>query len=101
MWGNWCTNEIKGVFGVGLWKSIRMGWGDFIRNTNFKVGTGSNISFWHDVCCGDLALKLAFPSLFRIAKCKGAAVADSFLFSNNMLNWDVEFTRDLQDWEGC
>ncbi|KAG2720367.1 hypothetical protein I3760_02G032600 [Carya illinoinensis] len=99
IWGNWCTNEIKGVFGVGLWKSIRKGWGDFVRNTNLKVGTGSNISFWHDVWCGDLALKLAFPRLFRIATCKGAAVADSYLFTNNMLNWNVDFSRDLQDWE--
>jgi hypothetical protein len=41
------------------------------------VGDGSKISFWHDLWCGDTALKVAFPTLFGIARVKDATVADN------------------------
>jgi hypothetical protein len=41
------------------------------------VGDGSKISFWHDLWCGDTALKVAFLALFDIARFKDAVVADN------------------------
>jgi hypothetical protein len=39
------------------------------------VGDGTKISFWHDMWCGDMALKVAFPALFDIASAKDSSVA--------------------------
>lgn len=99
MWGSCCTNEVKGVYGVGFWKSIQLVWGDFVKNKKVKVGDGANIYFWYDTWCVDSALKYIYPNLFRIARDKKAAVAESYKISNNMLQWNVDFNRDVQDWE--
>jgi hypothetical protein len=29
LWGGWCSLELGGAFGVGLWKNIRKGWETF------------------------------------------------------------------------
>jgi hypothetical protein len=29
-WGGWCSNEVHGSYGVGLWKNIRRGWRSFL-----------------------------------------------------------------------
>jgi hypothetical protein len=62
---------------VGVWKNIRKGWDSFSRFTRFIVGDGSKISFWHDLWCGDTTLKVAFPTLFGIARVKDACVVDN------------------------
>ncbi|KAG2695985.1 hypothetical protein I3760_07G037500 [Carya illinoinensis] len=31
LWGDWCSREVRGAYGVGLWKHIRRGWGVFNR----------------------------------------------------------------------
>jgi hypothetical protein len=77
LWGGWCSLEPRGVFGVGLWKNIRKGWDTFKSFTRLVVGDGTRISFWHDLWCGDTALKVAFPGLFGIACVKDASVADN------------------------
>jgi hypothetical protein len=41
------------------------------------VGDGRRISFWYDLWCGDMVLKVAFPVLFGIACVKDASVADN------------------------
>lgn len=46
-----------------------------------------------------LALKNAFPSLFRIAKDQEGAEADSLIFLNNIPQWNVSFIREVHDWE--
>jgi hypothetical protein len=28
-WGEWCSNEVHGLYRVGLWRNIRRGWGAF------------------------------------------------------------------------
>jgi len=78
---------------VGVWKNIRKGWDSFSRFTRFVVGDGSKISFWHDLWCEDMALKVAFSTLFGIARVKGAAVADS------LEHFPMEFTREAHNWE--
>jgi hypothetical protein len=62
--GGWCSKEVAGSFGVGVWKHIRRGWEKFRNFVRFEVGNGSHISFWHDWWCGDRPLKQCFPALF-------------------------------------
>ncbi|KAG2705579.1 hypothetical protein I3760_05G061600 [Carya illinoinensis] len=84
---------------MGLWKSIRMGWGEFVKHVKFKVRDGSRIYFWHNIWCGESALKNVFPSLFQIARQQDATVADSIYFLNNSIQWNVDFVRNVNDWE--
>jgi hypothetical protein len=74
-WGGWCSNETLEVYEVGLWKNIRRVWGKFSNHTRFEVGDGSNVRFWHDLWCGDMALKEAFLDLYDIACTKNASAA--------------------------
>ncbi|XP_035539054.1 uncharacterized protein LOC109012013 [Juglans regia] len=99
MWGSWCSNEVKGDSGMGLWKSVRMGWGEFVKHVKYKVGDGSRILFWHDYWCGELTPKNDFPSLFQIARLQDASVADSLSFLSNSMHWSVDFVRNVNDWE--
>lgn len=64
------SNEVRGMNQMGVWKFIRNGWEKFISNFRFVVGRGFRIRFRHDV-----AMKDAFPSIFRIALDKDASVA--------------------------
>jgi hypothetical protein len=97
--GGWCSKEISGPYGVGLWKHIRRGWDKFAQYMRFEVGMGSKIRFWHDTWCGSQPLKQTFPSLFRIARYKEAWVKDNFVWRNGVVEWNVLFVRDIQDWE--
>jgi hypothetical protein len=63
------------------------------------MGDGSTIRFWHDQWCGDVALKEAFPTLFRIARAKNASVASSLEFFGGSNQWNVSFARTADDWE--
>jgi hypothetical protein len=63
------------------------------------VGDGSNISFCHDLWCGDMALKVAFLALFGIARVKDTVIADNLEFLGNSNQWNVSFTREAHDWE--
>ncbi len=99
LWGGWCTKEIRGVDGVGLWKGIRRGWERFCPLISFSVGNGERVKFWYDQWCGDSPLKGAFPALFSIAADKEAAVADLMSIRNGKIHWEVTFVRNLQDWE--
>jgi hypothetical protein len=83
--GGWCSKEVSGPFGVGLWKHIRQGWDLFARNVRFEVGLGSKILFWHDTWCGNQLLKHAYPSLYRIARYKEAWVKDNFSWRNGVV----------------
>ena len=59
----------------------------------------SKIRFWDDVWCGDRALKDAFPSLFNIAKFQEVSIADNVERSNGAVQWNIQFTRLIHDWE--
>jgi hypothetical protein len=54
--------------------------GEFSRFTRFEVGGGSKIRFWHDVCCGDQTLTVAFSEIFNIARLKDASVTEHLQF---------------------
>ena len=65
-YGGWCSGDINGGFGVGLWKEIRKEWPQLLQNTYPALGNGSRINFWKDAWCGEEALSLTFPNLFRL-----------------------------------
>ena len=38
--GGWCSKEVKGGYGVGLWKAIRREWHIVSNRLSFVVGNG-------------------------------------------------------------
>jgi hypothetical protein len=49
------------------------------------VGDGSKVRFWHDLWCGDTALKDAFPGLLGISCVTDASVATHMEFSGSAI----------------
>ncbi|RVW39006.1 putative ribonuclease H protein [Vitis vinifera] len=74
--GGWCTRDVLGRNGVGLWKAIRKKWGLFDGRVAFHLGNGQRVKFWKDKWCGDEPLCESFPSLFSISMSKNAWVSD-------------------------
>jgi hypothetical protein len=98
-WGGWRSGVISGSHGVGLWKFICMGWQNFRRFFKYDPGEGSKIHFWEDVWCGDRTLKEEFPGLYNIASFKDASIADSMEYSSESIQWNIQFSRLIHDWE--
>jgi hypothetical protein len=48
---------------------------------------------------GDRPLKVAFPGLFNIARFKEASIAENVERSNGVIQWNIQFTRLIHDWE--
>ncbi|KAF5467197.1 hypothetical protein F2P56_017049 [Juglans regia] len=82
IWGGWCSNEVRGTHGVGLWKNIRSLWGTFWGHEHFVVGDGLRVCFWLDIWCGNHCLRDTFPTIFVLARVKEASIADLLVFSN-------------------
>jgi len=82
---------------VGLWKNIRKGWEIFIGLFRFEVGDGARTKFWHDMWCGYIVLKEAFPVLFGIARAKDASIADNLELLGGSNQWSVSFSREAHD----
>jgi hypothetical protein len=85
MRGGWCSKEVGGSFGVGVWKCIRRGCDAFAAHVRYAVGDGSKVLFWHDVLCGELPLKTLFPELFLIACGKNAWVEENMQRQNGTI----------------
>ena len=96
-WGGWCSNEPLGTFGVGLSKNIRRGWEKFASHTEFEVGDGSKVRFWHDIWCKDMTLKEAFQELSGIACATDAYVEASLEISGGSNQWNVSFVKVAHD----
>jgi hypothetical protein len=94
----WCSKEVGGCFGVGVWKCIRRGWDVFAIHVSFEVGDGYRVLFWHDVWCEELPLKL-LPELFIVVCGKDTLVAENMQRQNGNILWNILFTRPVQDWE--
>jgi len=99
LWGDGCSLEPVGAFGVGLWKNIRKGWEIFLDLSRFEVGDGVRTKFWHDMWFGDIVLKEGFPVLFGIARAKDASVVDNLELLGGSNQWSVSFSREAHGWE--
>jgi hypothetical protein len=95
----WCSKEVGGPYGVGVWKCIRRGWDNFKQHVWFEVGNGSRVLFWQDVWCGELPLKTVSPALFNIACAKEAWVEENMDIVNGAIHWNAMFVRPVHDWE--
>ena len=93
------TYDIKGDYGVGLWKEIRKEWSLFLQNADFSLGDGRRISFWKDVWCDEKALRLLFPSMFILTMQKDTMVADLWSCNREEGGWSPTFLRSFNDWE--
>ena len=72
----WCSKEIRGPFGIGLWKDIIKESNWVKENWRFIVGNGTRIRFWLDLWCGNAPLRHSFPILFNLAVNKFETVVD-------------------------
>jgi mannosylglycoprotein endo-beta-mannosidase len=99
MIGDWHTSVGRGPYGVSLWRFISKGWGVFSKHIRFKVGSGAQISFWHDVWCGELPLSITFPMVYSVSHCKEAMVAEYLIEVGGDVTWNVPFSRAANDWE--
>ena len=61
---------MRGTYGVGLWKAIRLLWELVSSRTLFVVGNERRVKFWRDSWCEDERLCVSFPSLFILASSK-------------------------------
>jgi hypothetical protein len=99
LWGGWCSEVVCGLHGVSLWKFIRRGWDCILPFLSFNVGDGGMVQFWHDLWCADAPLKVTYPELFVISGVRDAFVAELMSFRNGSIHWDLNFLRNVQDWE--
>jgi hypothetical protein len=99
MRGGWCSKEVGGSYGFGVWKSIRRGWDAFAAHVRYEIGNGSKVQFWHDLWCGEIPLKILFPELFLIARGKDAWVEENMQRQNGIILWNILFSRPVHDWE--
>ena len=48
----WNTGDLRGGYGIGLWKDIRKGWHTLFQNVVFSLGDDRRLQFWKDIWCG-------------------------------------------------
>ncbi|RVW59622.1 putative ribonuclease H protein [Vitis vinifera] len=97
--GGWCTRDVMGRNGVGLWKAIRKKWGLFDGRVAFHLGNGQRVKFWKDKWCDDGPLCESFPSLFSMSMSKNAWVSEVWNPVGDGIGWIPLFARAFNDWE--
>ena len=80
-----------------MWKEIKKKWPLLLQNASISLGDGSMISFWKDVWCGEEALSLAFPNLFRLAAQKDATAVELWDRNSEEGGWNPIFLRSFND----
>ena len=47
--GGWSSKEVRGVYGMGLWKTLRKKWEVVKNRLFFVVGNWQKVKFWKDI----------------------------------------------------
>ena len=68
--------EVRGAYGVGVWKAIRKNWENIRSRSRLIVENQRKVKSWKDLWCEDQALKDVFPNLFKLAVNKDQWVCD-------------------------
>ena len=97
--GGWSSKEVRGVYGMGLWKTLRKKWEVVKNRLFFVVGNWQKVKFWKDIWCGDELLCVSFPSLFALAVFKDVWVKDVWRCNEDGESWSPFFSRPFNDWE--
>ena len=97
--GGWCSKEVRGGYGLGLWKTFRKEWTVVSSRLYFVLGNGQRVKFWKDRWCGDELLCVSFPSLFALAVFKDAWVKDVWCSNEGGGSWSLLFSKLFNDWE--
>lgn len=96
--GVWCSGDLRGGFGMDLWKEIRKKW--VTPHSSACLGVGGNrLRFWEDVWSREDGLQVTFPTLYELAAHKEVSVADlrDSIFGGG--GWSLCFARDFNEWE--
>ena len=91
--GGWCTRDVRGTHGCGLWKNIRARAESFFRQVEYAVGEGHCIRFWYDPRSGPIPLKDLYPDLFACAVSKETWIYDLVVSNLEGGNgsWNLQF----------
>ncbi|KAK1303773.1 hypothetical protein QJS10_CPA09g02028 [Acorus calamus] len=82
-----------------IWKGILDGLENFNQGTLWRLGSGKEIRFWHDIWVGDIPLKVRFSSIFLLARVKQGAVCLFRRGRDGARHWDVKVKRALSEVE--
>ncbi|RVX22011.1 hypothetical protein CK203_001104 [Vitis vinifera] len=92
--------EVRGAYGVGVWKTIRKDWESIHSKSHFIVKNGRKVKFWKDLWCEDQTLKDVFPNLFRLVVNKDEWVFDAWEEGGEwVLHSSIK--RNLIGWHGA
>ncbi|KAJ9683534.1 hypothetical protein PVL29_019210 [Vitis rotundifolia] len=95
----WRPKKANGAVGVGVWKEIWKESDWCWNNMTFRVGKGNTVRFWTDVWCSESALSQCFPHLFGMTVQRNSTVEEMWDQNSGQGNWNLNFLRDLNDWE--
>lgn len=65
-----------GGFDVGLWKTIKRGWGNFNSRISLGLGNGRRVMLWKNKWFGNSTIRESFLSFYSMALKKDTWVAD-------------------------
>lgn len=85
--------------GCRLWKSIMKQWPRFLNCIKWRLGRGDKIRFWLDRWVDEDSLQNRFPRIFELAQSKLLVVAEAYRVCSDRVEWSVNVTRHLNNWE--
>ena len=74
--GGWCTRDVRGTYGYGMWKNIRVGAESFFRQVEYVVDEGHRIRFWYNPWNVPIHLKDLYPDLFSYSVSKESWISN-------------------------
>ncbi|XP_058751979.1 uncharacterized protein LOC131625099 [Vicia villosa] len=61
----------------------------FAGNISFKLGSGSNIQFWHIIWSGNNNLENQFPAVYNLSRLQNGSIAEMGAFHRGNWSWNV------------